>query len=92
MTEPYWKPMESAPKDDTKFIGLMEGGLVFLCHWQAYHTYMTKEEEEEFGHQGFHPTRMRHGWSYEESSSHMPCNPIGWIPMPAALTEGTDHD
>ena len=79
-----WIEMKKAPKDGTKFIATMADGLVFLTHWQAYHTYLTKEESEKLGRVGFHPARMRNGWSYEDDSSHNPCSPIGWIPIPKA--------
>ena len=77
-----WEPIETAPKDGTRFIGLMEDGLVFLTNWQEYHTYTTKEEQASKGRMnGFHPARMRGGWSYEDDSSHNPCTSslIGWI-------------
>lgn len=78
----YWNKMETAPKDGTKFIGLMKDGLVFLTHRQSYHTYLTAKEMADTDGSGFHPTRMRYGWSYEDNSSHNPCNPIGWMPIP----------
>ena len=78
----FWKEMETAPIDGTKFIGLMEDGLVFLTHRQAYHTYYTKAEKLKTGNVGFHPTRMKYGWSYEDDDSHNPCRPIGWMQKP----------
>lgn len=79
-----WLAMRKAPRDGTKFIAIMDNGLVFLTHYQTYHTYLTKEESKESGQVGFHPNRMRYGWSCEDSSSHNPCSPVGWIPTPDA--------
>lgn len=79
----WWRPIETAPKDKP-FIGLMEDGLVFRTKFQLSRTYPTKEEAEEHGWRGFHPTRMKEGWSYEDGDSLSPCNPVGWMPLPTA--------
>ena len=78
-----WLSMKSAPTDGTKFIALLDSGLVFRCKRQAYHTYMSEDEQKEYGHKGFHPTRMRHGWAYEDADSFNECWPVGFIPLPA---------
>ena len=79
-----WQDIATAPKDGTKFIGLMEFGLVFTTHRQAIHTYKEKGL-------GFHPTKMDYCWSYEDGDSHNPCRPPHWMPLPAInVIKGVD--
>lgn len=67
-----WLPIESAPKDGTKFIGLWRG-LPYAVHWQLYY--------EQWPHQEGGPT-YRGGWSAETWDRHMPCSPTHWILLP----------
>ena len=69
-----WRPIETAPKDGTRFIG-WDGEEVFLCHSQKFY--------EKWPHQEGGPT-FRHGWVgvYEYSIDQK--RPIGWIPLPPA--------
>lgn len=69
-----WRPIETAPKDGTEFIGLNDG-LVYTTHW---HLYYDKWPFQEGG-----PT-YRGGWSRETWDQHSPCNPTHWMPLPPA--------
>jgi len=68
-----WRPIETAPKDGTDFIGLWDG-LAYTMRRQSYY--------EKFPHQEGGPT-YRYGWSAEVWDQHMPCWPTHWMPLPA---------
>ena len=81
-----WKTMDSAPQDGTSFIGKMKSGLVFVVSRGKYRTFMSESEKIEFraayGTTPFHPTRMTEAWNRKDEGSLLPCDPVGWIPMP----------
>ena len=67
-----WKPIETAPKDGTQFIGLWRG-LVYTIQNIKYYA---KWPHEEGG-----PT-YQDGWSAEVWDQHMPCRPTHWMLLP----------
>lgn len=77
-----WKLIETAPKDGSKFIGLMPDGLVYITHRQAYNIF---GEQKEGG--GCDVVGKRWGWSYEQSDAHVPCSPTHWMPLPEGPKE-----
>lgn len=68
-----WQPIETAPRDETRIIGLAKDGCVYKTHWQAYY--------DKWPHQEGGPT-YRHGWSAETHDSHTPYSPTHWMPLP----------
>lgn len=68
-----WLPIETAPKDGSKFIGLCRG-LVYSVRWELYY--------DKWPHQDGGPT-YRGGWSAETWDQHMPCSPTHWMPLPS---------
>lgn len=71
-----WQPVESAPKDGTKFIGLFHDGGVFKAWRQAYNNYKPKEDG------GYYVDSQRHDWTYDADDSILPGKLIGWMPLP----------
>lgn len=69
-----WRPIETAPRDGTPFVGL-KGRLSFRTKMQDYYV---KAPHEEGG-----PT-FRQAWTAEDSSSLFPWSPTHWLPLPPA--------
>lgn len=76
-----WRPIETAPKEETVFIGI-ENGLVYSTHWQKYY--------EKWPHEEGGPTYTG-GWSAETFDAHIPFRPTHWMPLPPAPTNKKEH-
>lgn len=76
-----WQPIETAPKDGSKFIGLLSNGLILKTHWQAYNVYMPRSGG------GHYVSGKRYDWSCETDDALIGGDMIGWIPIPALPTE-----
>lgn len=75
-----WRPMESAPRDGSKFIGLC-GDLVFTCYRTTYNNF------EPNGDGSHRISGAYEGWSRIERDAVIPCNPTGWQHLPPTQGE-----
>lgn len=72
-TNQQWQPIETAPKDGTRFIGRRKDGLVFTYWNQAYY--------EKWPHEEGGPT-FRHDFTYDRGDAHMPDSSVKhWMPL-----------
>lgn len=70
-----WQPIETAPKDGTKIIGLMKDGLVGTITSQRYHTWKKDEDGT--------PLFVRY-WTWDKQDQLMPVHfdVTHWMPLP----------